>query len=64
MDLMAIRRGLMAMGNRVRMVSGEFIADENIGAYFQVTHNLGTRKLFGVAQRVNSDHTNINNSSS
>ena len=43
------------------MASGEFTLDAPAGS-ITITHNLGSNRVFVVAQRVNSDHSNINNS--
>ena len=43
-----------------RMASGEFTQVSGV-AY--LNHNLGTKKVFVVMQRVNSDHSNINENS-
>lgn len=58
-DVMDLRRRLMAQmaGGKPRSVSGEFTAS---GAITQnIVHNLGTRKIVAVAQRVNENHGNI-----
>lgn len=53
----------MGMVKKTRMASGEFEITE-----YQVTldieHNLGSRKIFVVAQRVNENHAEITNTGS
>lgn len=48
------------MASKPRMASGEF---DYSGGDVIINHNLGTRKLLAILQRVNSDHSNINNDS-
>ena len=51
----------MAMGSgKPRMASGEFVHTSGI-AY--IDHNLGSKKIFVIMQRVNADHANIDASS-
>lgn len=51
----------MGMANgKPRMASGEFVHTSGI-AY--IDHNLGSKKIFVIMQRVNSDHANIDTSS-
>jgi len=60
MDLMEVRRGLLAsMSGKPRMASGEFVHTSGV-AY--INHNLGTKKIFIVLQRVETDHSNIDSS--
>ena len=42
-----------------RTASGEF---EHTGNDIIITHNLGSKKILAIFQRVNSDHSNINES--
>lgn len=59
MDVMSLRRGLLSMSKKSMMASGEF----NITEYtitLEITHNLGSRKIFFVAQRTNENKADIN----
>lgn len=58
---MAIRRGLMAQmaSGHVRMASGEFDVSTSTSS-FSITHNLNSTKLLVIAQRINKDHSVIN----
>lgn len=51
----------MASG-KPRSVSGEFTS--NGSTIHNIVHNLGTRKIFMVAQRVNENHENIDQTTS
>jgi len=46
----------MQMAGRSRMASGEFTQVSGV-AY--LNHNLGTKKILVIMQRVNSDHSNV-----
>ena len=48
----------MAGSGHVRMASGEFT---HINGVAYLNHNLGSKKIFVVMQRVETDHSNINN---
>lgn len=48
------------MASKPRMASGEFV--HTLGVVY-LNHNLGTKKIFMVMQRVETDHSNINSTS-
>ena len=56
---MNIRRGLLAQmaSGHVRMASGEFT---QVSGVAHLEHNLNSKKIFVVMQRVETDHSNIN----
>lgn len=61
---MEVRRTMMGViagmaGGHVRMASGEL---NHTGGVAYLHHNLGSKKIFVVMQRINSDHSNIDGS--
>ena len=50
----------MSMAGKSRMASGELM---HISGVEYITHNLGTKKILVIMQRVESDHSNINTTS-